>query len=672
MRPHAAIIALVFVFAPPNPTTAQVSHWQLGGQMGLQWAASDTNRIFIDFTTAPGAIQPIYLTPDRTVYSHLDNWSALRLPRELGFVDGERPRAWRDSQGGEAPDRNGTYLVDGDSLTFTPPLSDPRVQIYFTLDTAVPVPATRFGFYTPPRGFRSDGKPYAEDAVPAYEISIAPDVDPVIYSGGYNRVGQVIAQVAENLESTVHIDFPRQYVRFVRYQRKLSSIDNPVLFAVNSQAGTAQRGTIGDFELFGEGVPQRVLYTTRIIDLDTELNFGRLFWSATALKMVDGQAISDEQGLSGVRVEVRVGRDDDPNIYQEFDDKGREVEIDRDRFEYDLKESIGFGYVASGRPGVRASVKYDSDNWTFWSPAFRESGQSLLLQSGSHMQLKISLDSGDFDHFARLDSLWIETAPLLARQVFGEIARGDDLHPRRGFAEAPLGEEIEFTYAVRPVFANGDERGFDSMRIRTGSRPTWRGLTLDGEAADPTAVEVTDDELVVHLPRRVHPGDAASVELSFTSELFDFAHTFSGEVFERDTASLPQLVQAGDASQALGTSSLRVFGATKGSVAHIQDVALSSKILTPNGDRINDILQVDYTLFRLPEPIPVSLKVYALDGRRVANLPPQVQPSGRQTLLWDGRDDSGRLLTPGIYLLEVSLASEANRTKNLLPINIAY
>lgn len=60
----------------------------LGGQSGLQWAASDTNRIFIDFDTTLGAIHPIYLTPDRTVYSHLDNWAALRLPRDLGFVDG--------------------------------------------------------------------------------------------------------------------------------------------------------------------------------------------------------------------------------------------------------------------------------------------------------------------------------------------------------------------------------------------------------------------------------------------------------------------------------------------------------------------------------------------------------------------------------------------------------
>ena len=71
---------------------------------------SDSNRIFIDFATAPGAIQPIYLTPDRTAYSHLDNWSGVapaarigfcrrrtpsRLARLLGPRGGDRPRPLR-------------------------------------------------------------------------------------------------------------------------------------------------------------------------------------------------------------------------------------------------------------------------------------------------------------------------------------------------------------------------------------------------------------------------------------------------------------------------------------------------------------------------------------------------------------------------------------------------
>lgn len=667
MNQRFALVLLAFVCVlRPSAAPAQVSVWQLGGGGGLQWAAIDTNRILVDFSTVPTAIQPVYFTPERTVYSHLDNWAALRIPRELGFVDGERPRSWRDANGGEAPDRNGTYLVYGDSLTFTPPLSDPRVQIYFTIDTAVPVPAFRFGFYTPPRGFRSDGKPYAEDAIPAYEVSIAPEFDPIIYNGGYQRIGPLIARVPENLETKVQIDFPRQYVRFVRYQRVLSSIDNPVLFAVNSQAGTAQQGTIGDFELFAQGVPQRALYTTKIIDLGEELNFGRLHWSATPMRMRNGEPEPDPLAKAHVSIEVRSGRDDDPNLYHEYDDKGREVVVTRQRFEKELAPAN------RQRPGVRASVQYDAENWTFWSSPFTTSGQLLSLRSGSHMQLKIALQSTDFDSWIRLDSLWIERAPLLASQVLGEIASIDALEPRRGFSEVELGARTQFVYAIRPEFVSDTELGFDALRIRTGTRPTFERLQLDGQDAEPLSVEIEDDALVLHFPQRITAGQITAAQIYFSTEVFDFARTFSGEVFTDETPTLPQPVREGDADSSIGTSSLRVFGAVQKNVEFIQNLALSSETITPNGDGINDLLRVNYSLFRLPQAVPVVLNVYRLDGRRVIHRQGAPQPSGPQSIAWDGRDASGRVLAPGLYLLEIAVESESGSSRQVRPLGIAY
>ena len=44
--------------AVPGIASSQISQWQLGGQT-LEWATSDSNRIFIDFASTPGAIQPI-------------------------------------------------------------------------------------------------------------------------------------------------------------------------------------------------------------------------------------------------------------------------------------------------------------------------------------------------------------------------------------------------------------------------------------------------------------------------------------------------------------------------------------------------------------------------------------------------------------------------------------
>ena len=70
--------------------------------------------------------------------------------------------------------------------------------------------------------------------------------------------------------------------------------------------------------------------------------------------------------------------------------------------------------------------------------------------------------------------------------------------------------------------------------------------------------------------------------------------------------------------------------------------------------------------------MPVALEVYALDGRRVARLDQGLQDAGPRQLTWDGRDATGRLLPPGLYLLYVALQTEFSQTQRLLPLGLAY
>ncbi len=668
----ACFLFCVFALWAADTASAQIEPWQLGGQSGLAWADSDTTRIMIDVATAPGAIQPYYITTDRSIFSYFSNWSPRKFPLQLGYVDGERPRAWKGSIGDERTVHNATYLVDGDSTTFNPPGSAGIGGIWYTIDLAVPVPAYRFGFFTPPKGYRADGSPYAQDAVPAFEVSIAPENELAFEeTNAYTRVGSVIADVAENLAAQVHIDFPPQYVRLIRWQRKESILDQAYGLTESSASGSARKGTIADFELFGQGVPRRALYATRIIDLAREVNFGRLFWSATPMRMVGGQAIAAPEAPVWLTVEARTGRDSDPNIYQEFDDKGREVVVDRDRFEFELKESVGYGYVASGRPGVRASIKYDSDQWTFWSSPISQSGHPLRLRSGSHIQLKLTLHSEDFATFMRLDSLWVETSPLLASAVRGEVARLDQVQPRGGFTEVELGQTTDFTYDIRADLA-ADQRGFDAVRIRTGSAPEFKSLTLGVDAVAPAQVSTDGDGLFLVLPRRITAADNAPIRIVFAAALRTFAATFEGEVLDSTAEVLPQPIESGDANPTIPTNSLRVLSTAGSTHNLIEDLALSSTAFTPNGDGINDRLTLTYSLFGLPQAVAAELCIYTLDGRQVAARPLGLQAAGAQRVFWDGRDQNEYLLTPGLYLLSVEVHTEAGGQTHLRPVGIAY
>ena len=548
------------------------------------------------------------------------------------------------------------------------------------------MPAVQFGFFTSPVGFRIEGNPTATDAPPAFDVSVGTDADPAIPKGDNDLLEKVVANVGENLDPTVHIDFPRQYVRFIRWRRQLSLLDEEALSgcrdcgAQGNQA-RAIKGNIGDFELFAQGIPQRVVYVTRIADLGAIANFGRLHWAMTPMRMQDGIAVEDPDAQVSVKVEVRTGRDAVPDIYHEYTNTGLEKEVTRERYDKDLKARLvrvsadaGSFRTREPKPGVRASIAYDSDNWTFWSVPFTESGQLIRLRSGSHLQLTITLESQDFEAWARLDSLWIETAPLLADDVLGEVARADDLQPQRGFTEVELGAMTDFAYDLQAVFTDGQGAGFDALRIHTGNRAQFRRLEMGAPftAIDPVAVVEEESALVVQLPERITPAQNLPVRVVFATEVFEFAATFEGEVFTANSESLPQPIVSGDAGASVSTNSLRVLSAADASADFVQDLTFSTPVLTPNGDQVHDELTIAYSLFRLPEQVPVILEVYALDGHRVARVDMGVQDSGPQQIKWNGRDEQGKALNPGLYLLSIALGTEATQSPQLRPLGIAY
>ena len=670
-----------FAVAAATSAAADIALWQIGGSR-LRWADSDSAQVMIDFTGPNNSIQPVLVRADTTVFPLLDNWSPKKNPDELGFVDGERPRAWKGCCGTSSTVDNALNLIDGSGATYNPVTSNSIGSEYYTIDLGVPVPLFRFAMTTPDKGFfRSDGTPLEEDAIPAFEVSIAGDTNPDVLNTA-NPIGAIIAEARENVAAKIAANFPLQYVRYVRYKRKNSILDEATNQS-SGHSGTARKGTVAEFFLWGEGIPKRATYKTTIFDLGTVVNLGRLFWKATPMRLVDGVAEEAPDANVWIEVEARTGIDASPDIYYEFTDMGTRVVVEQGRYQGVLKnqsspvtnaDGLGGTLTLSTRPkpGIRAGIEYDQQNWTFWSFPTTESDRPLNLNRGSHLQVKVVLHSERFDEFVRLDSLWIETSPVLARRVVAEVAERDQPHPVRGVAEVPLGEMTEFTYDLQAEFA-ASEVGFDALRIRTGSsQAEFKGLEVNGVATDPAGVEVIDDDFVVQLPQRVSRAYNPSLRVIFAAEVFDFAHTFGGEVFNAGSADLPQPVEGGDVSDAIGTNSLRVLAASAANPQLVQDVQLSSGVVTPNGDGVNDELVISYSLFALPQSVPVQLQVFSLDGRRVAQVERGPQGSGPQRLHWDGRGQRGEILAPGLYLLGIGIEAEDESGLQLRPINLAY
>ena len=400
----------------PIALKAEVTTWQLGGSQ--PWAGQDTVSIMIDFERVLGAIQPVRVEPGVNIISLLNNWTTFRQPKELGYIDGERPRIWKWNEGNGDPTENGVALIDADSTTYNSSKAEGIDKQFFTIDLAVPMPAHTFGFHTPSSGFRSDGTPLPTDSTPAFQVSIQEENSEIFAVKGPQPLARIVAAPTENFAPDVHIGFDQQYVRFFRWARKFSIIDETALTRVSGTSGgqgnqaRSLLGTISEFEVYGKGFPKRATYRSKIIDLGAEQNFGRLFFAATPMRVVAGEAVEAPDARAFVEVEVRTGRDDDPNIYHEYTVTGKEKVVSRARYETDLR--TGFARTCascdfvqrSPRPGMRAGVTYDSDNWTFWSTPTTQAGLPLNLESGSFIQVFITFHSTRFEDFVRLDSLW--------------------------------------------------------------------------------------------------------------------------------------------------------------------------------------------------------------------------------------------------------------------------
>jgi hypothetical protein len=681
-RSFALTVAIALL--APAVLKAEVTTWQLGGSQ--PWAGQDTVSIMIDFERVPSAIQPVRVEPGVNIISLLDNWTTFRQPKELGYIDGERPRIWKWNEGNGDPTENGVALIDADSTTYNSSKAEGIGKQFFTIDLAVPMPAHTFGFHAPSGGFRSDGTPLRTDSTPAFQISIQEENSEIFAIKGPLPLARIVAEPTQNFAPDVRIGFDQQYVRFFRWARKFSIIDetalsrNRVSGSSGGQGNQARSllGTISEFEIYGEGFPKRATYRSKIIDLGAEQNFGRLFFTATPLRFVAGEAVEAPDARAFAEIEVRTGRDDDPNIYHEYTVTGKEKVVSRARYENDLR--TGFGRTCascdfvqrSPRPGMRAAITYDSDNWTFWSTPITQSGLPLNLDSGSFIQVFITLHSTRFADFVRLDSLWVERAPLLAARILGEVAPLADPQPVHGFGEVALGEMVEFAYDLSASFSGGNQRGFDQVRIHTGAQPAFKELLVGGQATDPAAVREEDDGLTVVLPERVTRANNAPLRIIFSAEVFELATTFLGTVTDSEVETLPQPIVSGDASELLSTNSLRVLSVSDQQPALVQNLRFSTPVLTPNSDGVHDELRMAYSLYGLPEQVPVELAVYALDGRHVATVSQGLQTAGPQTARWDGRDAEGATLPPGVYLISVVLQSERRAAAVLRPVGVAY
>ena len=523
--------------------------------------------------------------------------------------------------------------------------------------------------------FPSPSTPFQEDFLKNFELHVN---DGEVLTEAGNPIWETFAGRSNNTDAvtSVEIDPPR-FLRFIRLR-----------------ATSAIPFEVEKFQVFGEGFFPTVDYISPIIDMGTAANWGRLRWIEETIGRLDKVQMQirtrsgvDQSPLTYTR--KRVGRQNAEEIPFSVDDPTQPLL----RNEYlKLPDRGGPSDVWE-----RGAVREDLANWSPWTSPYdpvEATGEegALILSPGPrrYFQFRVGFQSDDLESAKVLRQLSFDfTTPPLADVLVGEV------FPR----EVPAAQDIPFLYAVRCEMGSGDLQGFDGFELVTGSRVdrierieiiSSEGAVLvdhtfavQDQVADEGEVAITalsERNFAVRFPLVAEHNTV--LKIHFVSRILSYSTAFEGRALLLQEDAF-QGVRAGDAVQLDDAdisfkSGTTVLSPAVNSGSLVGSFSLHSEVLTPNADGMNDVLAMEYEVLAVVGRAQISVDISDLRGRVVRRLVAIEGQSGvyssenMSELVWDGTDNQGGRVTPGLYLIRLNVEGDARSSAATRVVGVAY
>ena len=172
--------------------------------------------------------------------------------------------------------------------------------------------------------------------------------------------------------------------------------------------------------------------------------------------------------------------------------------------------------------------------------------------------------------------------------------------------------------------------------------------------------------------------ELAVVQIDFESVVLRTGTEFSvqalspvaGEVPQRAVPGNARALSEGSSTTLLNPRNLSVQVERKGGL--LINVGTEPAVLTPNADLVNDIISIHYDVTDLTSGASVNVKIRDLSGRLLRLVESGSFQSGRYTSIWDGTDDKGNVVPPGLYLYTISVDADAGSAETTGTVAVAY
>lgn len=393
-------------------------------------------------------------------------------------------------------------------------------------------------------------------------------------------------------------------------------------------------GGVDELQFFGEGYPPRLTLRSGLIDLGRESNIYAINWSG------------DTPPRTKIEVRTRSG-DTVKELIHYYDKGGKEISEQK------------WKKTPKSFRGPTKTELIAGDDWSSWSRPYLHSGDWFLSPSPRrYVELEVKLRSENPFSAPSLRSIILHYSKPLCTTLLGEIS---PVMVRPGVPET-------FSYFIQPSFRFGD-LGFNQVVIKLSSKVKdviFIEAKVGGKAVQATA-KLEIGALLVKLPRVVR---RALVEVRFKATLFRNGTFFDAYVTNELIPEEQQRVDPGDATKLVDSQTTTVSLPVDRVI--IGDVSVEPKVITPNKDGVNDEIIFDFSVLKVSQPRYIRVTIYDIGGGVVTNIMNEPGLYGGYQLSWDGRDDSGQQVLPGIYVWKIEVDTDSKHVARMGTITVIY
>ena len=278
-------------------------------------------------------------------------------------------------------------------------------------------------------------------------------------------------------------------------------------------------------------------------------------------------------------------------------------------------------------------------------------------EPGRFLQYRVNMESRDPEKSPLFRDLSIEYS---TEDIAASTARGR-VEPNR----TPMGVDTTFVYTLDVEIGAGDQ-GVKSLQIAV---PGQAQLGPDIDLGPAVLAEWFSTQHLLTLIFAEPLRQSTQLQIPFRTRSYAHLHRFRAFLFSPGSGNPLNAAPNQDEDPRTQRPHSWTLVTTTVAGQVLEQVRANPPIFSPNGDGINDATVIELVLSRVDVARPVSMRIFDLSGRTVVRLRPPALSAGTYLRLsgrerespgyWDGRNDRGNLVPPGLYLFQVKVELDA-------------